>query len=56
MTLEIAACITLTTVLLAGRVYTKLVLVKNFSWEDCMNATPPNMRLAWLIRLQILQS
>ena len=55
MTLEIAACIILTTVLLAGRVYTKLVLVKKFSWEDCMNANPPNLRSAWLIQLQTLQ-
>lgn len=36
MTLEIAACVALTTVLLAGRAYTKLILIKHVSWEDCM--------------------
>ena len=35
-TMEMAACIILTTVLMAGRIYTKLALIKQFSWEDCM--------------------
>ena len=35
-TLEMAACFALTAVLMAGRIYTKLALIKKFSWEDCM--------------------
>ncbi|KAL6720061.1 hypothetical protein ACLMJK_001982 [Lecanora helva] len=33
-TLEIAACVSITTVMLAARVYTKVALLKHFTWED----------------------
>lgn len=33
--LEIAACASITSVMLAARVYTKLALLKHFTWEDC---------------------
>ena len=32
--LEIAACVGITTVMLAARIYTKLALIKHFTWED----------------------
>lgn len=35
--IEIVACVLITTITLIGRIYTKLALIKHFTWEDCIS-------------------